>query len=343
MAREEIKAASVAWATFGELTPAMRERAVRDKQLELAADRQIDAPSRHRAEAAHGQRVAMPPPAAAPPPRLSKEESTPPAILIPGYVNPNGRDSLGRGLDASSIAAVVVADRTVRHEREALSYYLLGAYRDPHAAKAQLDEMVNRQGWTSTAARIAQAPKQLGELRGRTGLFASARAKTERAMAERTAGAFALALERIAAAEARATQSYRTTVEARRKADAIPIPKLSERAEAAVATLAAATDDKARAALWRSVTADPALGPELQRFSDAVRQRFGDETVRAMLRSQGGLAEASSVARENQPALAAASRTVHILKQGEHADSHEVMLERLAHRRELGLWRGISR
>jgi hypothetical protein len=34
---------------------------------------------------------------------------------------------------------------------------------------------------------------------------------------------------------------------------------------------------------------------------------------------------------------------MHALNQGEFADSHEVMLERLAHRRELGLWRGISR
>jgi len=344
MAREEIKAASVAWATLDELTPALRERATRDKQGELAADRQTELQPRRRADVSHGLGVPTPSPtAAAPPPRPSKEESTAPEILIPGYVDPSGRDSLGRGLDPGSVAAVVAADRTVRHEREALSYYLFGAYRDPRAAKAQLDEMVKRQGWTSTAARIAQDPTQLGDLLGRTGLFAGSRARTERAMAEGTAAAIAPGLERIAAAEARATQSYRTTVEAQRKADAVPIPKLSERAEAAVATIAAATGDKARAELWRSVTADPALGPELQRFSDAVRQRFGDETVRAMLRSQGGLAEAPSVVREHRAALTAASRTVHTLKQGEYADSHEVMRERLAHRRELGLWRGISR
>ncbi|HME24406.1 MAG TPA: AAA family ATPase [Acetobacteraceae bacterium] len=343
MAREEIKAASVAWATRDELTPAMRERAPRDKQMELAANRQAEAAARHRAEAGYGPGVAPRLPAAAAPPQPGKEERAAPEILIPGYVDPSGRDSLGRGLDPGSIAAVVAADRTVRREREALSYYLLGAYRDPQAAKAQLDEMVKRQGWTSTAARIAQDPTQLGQLLGRTGLFASGRAKSQRALAEDVAGAIAPDLERIGAAEARAALTYRASVEAQRKADAIPIPRLSARAEAAVATLTAAPDDRTRATLWRGVTADPSLGPELQRFSDAVRQRFGEETVRAMLRSEGALAEAPSVAREHQAALTAASRTVHTLKQGEYADAHEVMLERLAQRRELGLWRGISR
>ena len=341
MARGEIKAASVAWATFDELTPAMRERAVRDKRMELAANRQAEADLRHRAEASHGQRVATP--TAAPPSRPSEDERPAPEILIPGYIDPSGRDSLGRGLDAGSITAVVAADRGVRQEREALSYYLLGAYRDPHTAKAQLDEMVKRQGRTSTAARIAQNPTQLGALLGRTGFFASGRAKTERSMAEGTAAAIAPSLGRIASAEAKAAQTYRNSVEAQRKADAIPVPKLSERAEAAVATLAAARGEKAQAALWRSVTADPALGPELQHFSDAVQRRFGDEAVRAMLRSQGGLAEAPSVAREHRPALVGVSRTVRTLKQGERADISEVVHERLAQRREFGLWRGISR
>jgi hypothetical protein len=109
-------------------------------------------------------------------------------------------------------------------------------------------------------------------------------------------------LERIGVAEALAALTYRDSVEAQRKADAIPIPKLSERAEAAVATLAAASGEKAQTALWRSVTADPALGPELKHFSDAVQRRFGAETVRAMLRSEGGLAEAPSVPREHRPA-----------------------------------------
>jgi hypothetical protein len=53
----------------------------------------------------------------------------------------------------------------VRWRRETVFHNLIGAYRDPYTAKLQLDEMVKRQGLTSTAARIAQDPRQLGELR----------------------------------------------------------------------------------------------------------------------------------------------------------------------------------
>src|SRR3954469_24009152 len=64
------------------------------------------------------------------------------------------------------IAAAVAADKRVQLEREARWSYLQGAYKDPHAARAALDELVKREGWTSAASRIAREPGQLGELRG---------------------------------------------------------------------------------------------------------------------------------------------------------------------------------
>ena len=44
--------------------------------------------------------------------------------------------------------------------------------------------MEKRQGWTRTAARIAQDPVQFGDLRGRVGFFVGAKAKADRANAE---------------------------------------------------------------------------------------------------------------------------------------------------------------
>jgi Ti-type conjugative transfer relaxase TraA len=328
MAREEVKAASVAWATFDELTPAMRERAAHGGLAALIGDRQAEGDARRSTETTLEQTAILPA-------RLDERERPGPTSLIPGYVDPGGRDSLGRGLDLATVAAVVTANRAVQRERQALTQYLQGAYRDPQNAKARLDEMVQRQGLTSTASRIARDPTQLGELRGHTGWFASAPARTQRHMAQAAADAIAPGLERIAKAEARAAQAYRDGVQTQRRADATPIPKLSAGAQTAVAALLSA-NEKARASLWRGMMADPALGPELQRFSDAVQQRFGEDAVRAMLRDHGEAIQAPSVRRPHRDALFVIGRIVRTLKQGEQASAGEDHAERLAQHQALG-------
>jgi hypothetical protein len=344
MARGEIKAASVAWATADELTPAQRVRAQQDQPTAQAGGMAATGSRRSAAEAYWQAVMARAPTAGSGPlsaQSVRGKELAAPDILIPAYRDPSGRDSLGRGLDDGSIATAVAADRTVQREREALPHYLRGAYRDPYAAKARLDEMVKRQGRTSTAARIAQNPTQLGELRGKVGLFARSRAKAERAMAERAAGAVAPSLERIAAAEATAARTYRANVEAQHTADSMPIPKLSERTGKAMAALAAATDEKARATLWRDITADKVIGAELRQFLAAVQQRFGGNIVHAMLRGRGAQVETASVPRQHQAAFATVSRTVHILKEGEYANARQSEAARLAQRQTLGYRRGL--
>jgi hypothetical protein len=193
----------------------------------------------------------------------------------------------------------------------------------------------------SFAARIAQDPAQLGELRGRVGFFAGAKAKAERRNAERAADAVAPSLERIGAAEAGAAQDYRATVEAQRKADATPIPKLSERAEAAVAALAAATDEKVRAALWRGVMADKAINAELRQFSAAVQRRFG-ETPYVPCGAAADWSKRRPMPREHRVALAAISRTVHTLQEGRFASANQTEAARLVERQALGYRRGLK-
>jgi hypothetical protein len=264
------------------------------------------------------------------------------ANLIPAFVDPAGRDSLGRGLDLASIAVAVAKDYVVQQERAALVQYLRGAYRDPAAAKAQLDEMVKSQGWTSTAARLAQDSEQIGPLRGKLGFFAGARAWAERATAERVAKAAVSALDYIARAENTATQAYRSSVAAQRQADAVVIPKLSERAEAVVVRLTMAPDDAARAALWRGMTADADVAREVTGFREAMRRRFGEDAVRAMVRHGGAPVEAASVRPEHRAALKQVSRTVHVLSEGEFAREKQVRAERLAQRQVLGYRHGLK-
>lgn len=80
-----------------------------------------------------------------------------------------------------------------------------------------------------------------------------------------------------------------------------------------------ATDEKARGEAWRSVQADKQVAGELRAFGAAVKQRFGEESVRAMLRAGGrpGAIVASSVAPEQRPALDRVVGLTVALKAGE--------------------------
>jgi hypothetical protein len=124
-------------------------------------------------------------------------------------------------------------------------------------------------------------------------------------------------------------------VEAQRKADAIPVPGLSPRAEAAVAAIAVAPDESARANSWRAFVADKALPAEVDRLTMAVRQRFGDDMIRAMHRAEGGPVEAPSVPRQHQGALNAIGRAVHALTEGERASARQAETQRLVARQGL--------
>jgi len=186
MARGEVRAASVAWATADELAPKLRQRAGEGQGARGTAglDQQL---------LGAGIRASQAAAAAAPSVAQAAAGQGHPAggWLIPPYVDPfgQGRDSLGRGTSPGEAAAAVAADKAVQREREARWSYLQGAYKNPHGARAALDEMVRREGWTSAAARLSREPEQLGALRGKAGWLASGAAKQERANAERAAGA----------------------------------------------------------------------------------------------------------------------------------------------------------
>ena len=329
MGRGEVRAASVAWATADELAPELRQRAgVGQETAEAArADAAWPAPGDGAQPGSSATRTGEGTRAA---PHAGQDQAAAPVSavnvqgwLIPPYVDPSGqgRDSLGRGTSPGEVAAAVAADKAVQREREARWSYLQGAYRDPHGARAALDELVKGQGWTSAAARVAADPDQLGELRGKVGLFAGAKTHAEREAAQRAAGAIGLSLERIGAAEARAERTWRMGVEAQRAADATGIPRLSAAAEAAISAVAAAKDDRAQAEAWRAVQGDKQVAGELLAFGAVVEQRFGGEGVRAMLRAgnRPGMVYAPSVAPEQRAALDRVAGQTAALKAGERA------------------------
>ena len=336
MGRGEIRAASVAWDTVDELRPELRQRAgegqgtseaVRQAPPAPVAQPDVRTGTADPARAYWGQVAEGAAQTAAAPPTAAKvgtgQGQRADGWLIAPYTDPSGqgRDSFGRGTSPGEIASAVVADKAVQREREARWSYLQGAYRDPHVARAALDELVKSYGWTSAAARTAADPLQLGELRGKEGLFAGAKARAEREAAQRAAGAIGPSLERIGEAEARAGRGYRTGVEAQRTADATGIPRLSAAAEAATGALAALTDEKTRAEAWRAVQADERVAVDLRSFGAAVQQRFGEEGVRAMLRGGGrpGAVTLPSVTPGQRPALDHVAELTVALKGGERA------------------------
>ena len=164
MARGEVKSASVAWATRDELAPAVRAKAeaveassLGEKPMANAAtakaapvssergasdwrrQRRLTRPARSERPAGAGEtsivaqdRALKAQRAEKSPPRQAPGQE--PDWLIAPRVSPDGRDSLGRGLDEQSVSAFVANDKAVQRERQALSTWLQTAYRDPKEA-----------------------------------------------------------------------------------------------------------------------------------------------------------------------------------------------------------------
>ena len=231
-----------------------------------------------------------------------------PEWLIPPHVSRDGRDSLGRGLDPASIAAAVAADAQVQQAKSEPWRHLERAYRDPHMAQAQLNELARAEGWTEAAARIDTAHEQLGRLRGHDGMFAGSSAQLERAYAIIAARRLGDSLRRIGEAERPAERQYREDVTAQLQRDTVGVPKLSAAAAAVLEAVHAARteqpgesgyvadtrDRPAVARAWEVGQRNLVIAAEIDRFEKAAEQRLGGEKgIVAFLRN----------ANEGRPAL----------------------------------------
>jgi Ti-type conjugative transfer relaxase TraA len=344
MSRHEVRSASVAWATAHDLPPELRQRAG-DGQGTFATEggpKNTSDEGSGRARSAQARAAqSLTPAAEATPSRTDGTAGAGTAEwLIPPRVSVDGRDSFGRGLEDRSIASAVADDRAVQREREALENYLQGSYRDPKEARSRLDALVERDGYTSAAQRLSADPGQLGELRGRVGLFAGSKARQERAQAELVAEAIGPAMSRVGEVEAKVAQGYRAGVEAQLSADATGVPKLSARAQTALGAVAVAKDDAGRAEAWKEAQSDEQVSRELSAFATSVEKRFGGDGVRAMLRAQQPGAKpyegGPSVSAEDEGALVEVGRAISTLRAGEGASASQAQAEGLVQRASRG-------
>jgi len=259
-------------------------------------------------------------------------------VLIAAFqdVNADGvrRDSFGRALDQRSIAAAVSRDADVQRERAARPIYLETAYRDPKAAMQRLDDVIARDGPTSAAQRISADAGLLGELRGREGFFAGAKAREEREAAHRAAAAIGPNIVRTAEFKNRAEQSYRTEVEKQMKADAVEVKDVSDRAKAALGKIAMAKDDRERAEAFQAVSSDQEVSREVATFRKSIESRFGEDGAREIARATASRTtfEHPSVPKSEQGRLGEAAALYSVARSGEVASRQQAEIERLAAR-----------
>ena len=248
------------------------------------------------------------------------------------------RDSLGRGLDEKSLAAVVASDERVQRELRDRAIYIQSAYRDPGQATARLDDLLSLDGAVSAARRVMAEPGSLGELLGREGAWAGAKARAERRNAIDAASAIGPNLTRTVEAEAQAVKSYRASVEAQIAADRTPIPTLSDRAVAVLGAISGAKTDEERAAAVKALDAEPEIKLDVEAFRKAVDTRFGEEGARAMLRASaaGQSLQDVSVAKALQGALDTATKFYVAVRTGERETERLAEVERLAARQTQG-------
>ncbi len=285
-----------------------------------------------------------------------------PTPLLLAHQDAWGRDSQGRGTTAAEIAAAVARDRQAQERRRELGVWVRQAYRDPNAAWERLAALETAEGGPKGAERVLGhgGPELLGELRGKTGWFASAASKAERDAAVRCGGAIGGGLLRLREAEERAGQGYVRDVDAQRARDAVEVPGLSPATWAAVRAVeragnAAEREAKARpgySPVWGSLTArqspavaeawaqkvesKPAVAAELRAVTEAAGQRLGEDGVRDLVRGARGV-QGGPEAREG---LAGIGQALAASGEGQRAHASVQEQAREAERERLGLRQG---
>jgi Ti-type conjugative transfer relaxase TraA len=183
--------------------------------------------------------------------------------------------------------------------RDHLKSYLTKAYRDPAAAWAQLDALLQAHGSEDKVAVVLgqKGPETLGKLRGKEGMFASEKAWQERWEAERAAKAIPTELTQPREMHRKLLERYRIELEAKRSRETIAVPALTPEALGAVERLrqAGATPESMyfdtpagalspyeikRASdvgpVWASIQSDNALAKEIAAFRKAGASRVGN-------------------------------------------------------------------
>jgi hypothetical protein len=143
---------------------------------------------------------------------------------------------------------------------------------------------------------------------------------------------------RTAEFESRTANAYRLEIEKQMKADATPIPDVSEKTREALGAVAAAKNDAKGAEAFKAQSFDPEIARELNTFSKAVEDRFGEEGARAIMRADatGKTFEHASVSKDRHAELAIVTKLYATARAGQRQVTQAVEAERIAARQTEG-------
>jgi Ti-type conjugative transfer relaxase TraA len=199
----------------------------------------------------------------------------------------------GLTLHARSIGEVVeekvAADPVIIGLWEEVSTRFHLVFAQPEAAfraigvEAMLQDRAKAQ---QMLTRVVSEPESFGSLRGKQGLFASRRERSDRDQAKANVAALADSLGDYTAQRAAAEERYTALEVASRKRAALPIPSPSFSAAKVLEQLSAAADQDAFVSLARQLVLDGPVKAELEGLAKRVAERFGEQSFLPLAASQ---------------------------------------------------------
>ncbi|WP_065376476.1 Ti-type conjugative transfer relaxase TraA [Ensifer adhaerens] len=179
-----------------------------------------------------------------------------------------------------AVESRIASDVGLRERWQDVSTRFQLVYAQPEVAfaAAKVDAMLKDASLAAAALqKLASEPQHFGALNGRAGMFASRSDRQDRDTALLNVPALARNLADYIRARTEAERIYEAEENALRSKLAVEIPALSSAAKQALKELRETLDRDDPARLERT-SLDPSVRTELERFSTAVSQRFGERT-----------------------------------------------------------------
>ncbi|KRD65953.1 Ti-type conjugative transfer relaxase TraA [Ensifer sp. Root278] len=186
---------------------------------------------------------------------------------------------------AETIEERLAADESLKRQWEDVSLRFRLVYADPQMAFHAIDVeamLKNEDVAGATLAKIARSPETFGALNGKSGVLAWRTDKQDRERALANLPALSRNLALYIRLRHQAEEKYRAEEQKLRTKLAIDIPAISSQARQVLTEARDAIGRKDVQSALHVVHADSKVRAELERFSTAVTERFGERTFLAI-------------------------------------------------------------